>query len=48
MWFCYTYFGKELLKIIKDKHDVDLTASNFDKFFEVFGDKVSDLFIFVP
>ena len=29
----------ELLKIIKDKYDVDFTVSNFDKIFGVFGDK---------
>ena len=30
---------EELLKIIKDKHDVDFTTSNFDKIFGAFGDK---------
>ena len=30
---------EELFKIIKDKHDVDFTASNFEKTFGVFGDK---------
>ena len=37
----------ELLKIIKDKYDVDFTVSNFDKIFGVFWGQVPDLFIFV-
>ena len=30
---------EELLKIIKDKHDIDFSASNFDKIFGVLNDK---------
>ena len=30
---------EELLKIIKDKYDVDFTVSNSDKIFGVFEDK---------
>ena len=31
---------EELFKIIKDKYDIDFSASNFDKIFGVFGDKL--------
>ena len=32
-------FWEELFKIIKDRYDIDFSASNFDKIFGVFGDK---------
>ena len=52
IFFCECDFAtpiwEDLFKIIKQKHDVEFTASNFDKIFQGFWSDVSDLFIFVP
>ena len=38
-WFDPIKFGKELVKMFKDKHDTDFSITNFDNIFDFYKNK---------